>query len=301
MAQPGLAGPKRRGITAIELVVAVVLFLIVLGILLTAIPRMRESAHRVQCSNNLKEMGTACRLFRDAKKFLPAARIADGYATWAVQIAPYLKLAKDNPLLDWDMSKTYYDQPDEVRAAQVFLYYCPSRRQPPQLSSGDVPANGQPAGREFSGALGDYAGCSGNGSPAHPWQTPQANGAIIIGEVIKRSDDRILEWRGRIDLGELGKGQAQTVLLGEKHVPWGQFGERQVGDGSLYNGACPASSARGGGPGYGLAAGPDAPFHDNFGSYHPGIGQFLMADTSVRALANSINEEVLGQLTAREP
>jgi hypothetical protein len=289
----------RKGITVTQVVVVIVIAVTVLGIFVAAIPQLRESAQRVQCANNLKEMGTACRLFRDAKRFLPAARIADGYATWAVQIAPYLKL-RDNRLNEWDLSKSYYLQADEVRAAQVAFYYCPARRQPPQLStSGDVPANGQPAAREFPGALGDYACCSGDGSPAHPWQTAQANGAIIVGEVLKRSGDLILDWRGRTDLGDLGPGQAQTILLGEKHVPFGHFGQRQAGDGSLYNGDYPASSARVGGPGYGLASSPDAPFHDNFGSFHPGICQFLFADASVRPLANSIDDDVLGRLAAR--
>ena len=76
-------------------------------------------------------------------------------------------------------------------------------------------------------------------------------------------------------------------------------GEVRFGDGPLYDGDPPASAARVGGPGFGLAPGPDAPFHDNFGSYHPGICQFLMADGGVRALANGVSEDVLGRLTTR--
>ncbi len=291
----------RCGLTVAEVAVLVVILTIVVGLLLTAIPRMRESAQRAQCANNLREMGMACRAFRDARGFLPAARIAEGYATWAVQIAAYLNVGKDNKLLQWDMSKTYYLQPDDVRTAQVPLFFCPARRQPPQVStSGDAPLSGKPE-REFPGALGDYAGCSGNGDPDRPWQTAEADGAIILGEVLKRSGDLILDWRGRVDLGALKTGQSQTILLGEKHVPWGHFGERRFGDGSIYNGDYPASSSRIGGPGYGLAPSPEAPFHDQFGSYHPGICQFLMADVSVQPLANSISEDVLGRLTTRGP
>jgi Protein of unknown function (DUF1559) len=291
----------RCGLTVAEVVVVTIILLVVVGIFLTATPWMREQANRNQCAFNLRQMGIAVRKFRDGKHYLPAARIADRYATWAVQIAPYLSVGGPDPLHTWDPRKSYYAQSDEARAVQVVLYYCPSRRSPPQLSvSGDVPRNGQPAAREFPGALGDYAGCSGNGRPEHPWQTAQANGAIILGEVLKRSDDLILDWRGRVDLGDLEPGQSQTILLGEKHVPWGHFGEGQFGDGSLYNGDYPVYSNRVGGPGYGLATGPEAPFHDNFGSYHPGICQFLLADTSVRALANSISEEVLGRMTRRE-
>jgi hypothetical protein len=292
----------RGGLTVAEVTVLVVMLIIVVGLLLTAIPHMREGAQRAQCANNLREMGMACRTFRDARGFLPAARIAEGYATWAVQIAPYLNVGKENKLLQWDMSKTYYLQSDDVRTAQVVFFFCPARRQSPQVStSGDVPLSGKPEPREFPGALGDYAGCSGNGDPDHPWQTADANGAIILGDVQKRSGDLIVDWRGRVDLGALTTGQARTILLGEKHVPWGHFGERLFGDGALYNGDYPASSARIGGPGYGLASSPEAPFHDQFGSYHPGICQFLMADVSVQALTNSISEDVLGRLTVRGP
>src|SRR5205823_4972519 len=105
--------------------------------------------------------------------------------------------------------------------------------------------------------------------------------------------------RSRTDYPSLQRGESHTILLGEKHVPRGHFGAGPFGDGSLYNGDNPASAARVAGPGYGLAPGPDAPFHDNFGSDHPGVCQFLMADGSVRALANTIDEEVLGRLTTR--
>jgi Protein of unknown function (DUF1559) len=300
MAQRRVGGKPRRGLTVTEVVVVVVLLIVVVGVLLTAIPRLRESAHREQCANNLKQLGEAVRRFRDAEGFLPAARIADRYATWAVQIAPYLNLAETNGLRAWDLRKSYYLQPDEVRAAQVLRFYCPSRRRPPQLSvSGDVPDNGQPAAQDFPGALGDYGCCSGDGSPAHPWTTAEANGAIILGEVLERADDLVLKWRNRTDYPSLRRGESHTILLGEKHVPWGHFGEAQRGDGSLYNGDHPASEARVGGPGHGLAPAPDAPFKDNFGSYHPGICQFLMADGSVKALANSIQEDVLGRLATR--
>jgi hypothetical protein len=277
--------------------VILIVVVTLLGIFLTVLPWLRERANQVKCANNLKEQGVGCRSFRDIKGYLPASRIADGYATWAVQISPYLKL-KDNRLDAWDLSRSYYAQAEDIRAAQVIAYYCPSRRQPPQLSlSGDVPVGGPP--REFPGALGDYAACSGNGDPGHPWQTAQANGALIVGEILKKEGARIVLWRGRVDLGDLQKGQSPTILLGEKHVPWDQFGHAQSGDGSLYNGDYPASSARIGGRAFGLASSPEAPFHNNFGSYHPGMCQFLKADLSVQQVANTISEDVLGKLTVR--
>jgi hypothetical protein len=283
-------------LTGVEVLVLVVILLLVIGVILATIPRARESASRAQCAENLKQMGTGVRLFHDAKNFLPASRIADGYATWAVQLAPYLKLGKTDALARWDVRKPYGAQPEAVRTAQVPLFFCPSRRLPPQVSAG---GDGAAAALPPPGALGDYGCSSGSGSPQRPWTTAQADGAIIVGEVLERSDDLILNWRGRTDLKSLTRGLSQTILVGEKHVPLDHFGQVQFGDGPLFDGDPPASAARVGGPGFGLAPAPDAPFHDNFGSYHPGLCQFLMADGGVRPLANAISEDVLGRLTTR--
>jgi prepilin-type processing-associated H-X9-DG protein len=290
-------------LTRVEVGVVVVVALLGLGLLLVAINNGREQDRRLRCADNLKDIGRAVRLFHENKAhpFLPAARIADRYATWAVQVAPFLpQPEEEHPLLRWDLQVSYYDQPAEVRQAQVPLYYCPSRRLTPGVSvSGDVPADGRPSRDHYAGALGDYAAASGNGDPAHPWDGPDANGALILGEVLRRDGDRIIRWRSRTRLDTLPRGQSHTILVGEKHVPAGHFGETAEGDGSLYNGDYPASSARIGGPGHGLARSPGDPFNLNFGSYHPGICQFLYADGHVEALANSVNEDVLGRLLNR--
>jgi prepilin-type processing-associated H-X9-DG protein len=294
---------RRRGLTMIEVLLLILLALIALGLLLVALNAGREQSRRLNCAYNLKQMGEAIIAFHESKTphYLPAARIADRYATWAVQIAPFLPLkAEENPLKGWDIQQSYYAQPAEVRTAQVPLYYCPARRAPPENSvRGDVPTDGQPSRNHFPGALGDYACAAGDGDPAHPWQTDEANGALILGEVLQRQGDRILRWRGRTSLEKLPRGKSVTILVGEKHVPLGTFGETEQGDGSLYNGDYPASSPRIGGPGYGLARSPADPFNNNFGSYHPGICQFLYADGHVDALTNSVSEDVLGRLLNR--
>jgi hypothetical protein len=86
-------------------------------------------------------------------------------------------------------------------------------------------------------------------------------------------------------------------LAGEKHVPLGEFG---VGwwDCSTYNGDYYACSTRSAGPNYPLAR----QMTDTgwmFGSYHPGICQFCMADGSVRPLPVTIDLRVLGLLAQR--
>src|SRR5438105_1203678 len=101
---------QRRGLTAVEVVVVLIVLLTLLGLMLTYILRQRESALRVHCMNNLRRIGTALHSFHDvsggaqpALAFLPAARIADGYATWAVQIAPHMDAAQ---LQAWKLERS---------------------------------------------------------------------------------------------------------------------------------------------------------------------------------------------------
>jgi hypothetical protein len=289
----------RRGLTRVDLLVVGLVLLTAIGILLALIPRARESSDRVQCAFNLKQIGDGVRRYHDRTNTLPPARIADPYATWAVLLAADLKEKQPNPLQGWDLQKSYYAQPAAARETQIAVYYCPARRQPPQIStSGDVPG-GNPGGQLYAGALGDYACAAGDDSKDHHWAGPGANGPIILGEVLRQEGDRVLEWRSRTSLADLVNRESYTILIGDKHVPRGQFGAVSAGDGSLYNGEFPGSFSRVGGPGFGLARTPTDPYNRNFGSYHIDAVQFLMADGAAKAFTPDLDEAVLGRLTTR--
>jgi hypothetical protein len=290
------AALARPGFTFLELIVVLFIAVVVISLFVVLIQKMRERSNRVLCENNLREIGKAISLFEGRQRYLPPSRIADGYATWAVLIAP--DLAKTSLLEQWDLEKPYFEQPQAARQAQFRYYYCPARRDPPQNSvSGDVAGQGTP---NVPGALCDYACAAGTDGPKHPWMTERADGPFVVGKVIARDGERITEWEPRIRKKDLRRGLSHTVLIGEKHVPLGSFGEAQAGDGSAYNGANPASFARVAGPGFGLAPSATAPLNRNFGSYHVGVCQFLMADVHVEAMAVSVSETLLGELVRRE-
>src|SRR5262245_20231734 len=110
---------RRSAITRVEVLVLLVLGVLVTGVLVMLLARQRENGLRLQCTNHLRRLGEGLTAYADARKpnsWLPPARIAPGFATWAVLIAPYL-VDDSHPLTRWDVSRSYFTQPPQVREA----------------------------------------------------------------------------------------------------------------------------------------------------------------------------------------
>jgi prepilin-type N-terminal cleavage/methylation domain-containing protein/prepilin-type processing-associated H-X9-DG protein len=309
-------GGARPGFTLIELLVVVAIIAILMALLLPAIQKVREAANRMKCGNNLKQMGIAIHNYHRDYKALPPSRIRDDYASWCVLIMPYIE--QDSAYSLWNINANYQSQTTAAQQAMVPLYFCPSRRAPAKLSNND--ATGEFTTAPFRpGALGDYACSSGDRNyPAPAAQGDldrlEANGAIIIAESTA-SGGLITSWKSRTRLESMkSDGTSNTFLIGEKHVPLDVFGQSQgVGDGCIYNGEWQRSFARVGGPSlvnsagntigpFRLADGPKDKSTDwqrRFGSYHPGVCQFLFADGSVRAIKVTIPVTTLRLLVVR--
>lgn len=313
----------KSAFTLVELLVVIAIIGILIGLLLPAVQSARESANRINCQNNLKQMALAVTNYHDVRKCLPPARFAlrpdepeihncaFDQPSWFVHIMPFTE--QSNLADDFDIFRSFESAPVESIEQPLPLFVCPSRRNfQSAVSKESVVETRAPCGcggtstRVPGGALGDYAANHGDVSAGAVGRTSDfyyagnGTGSIISVRPICHSG-AATDWIDKIRFASLIDGTSNTFLIGEAHIPPTKFKVPPI-DGPIYSGLEFASIARVGGPGVPIVRNKfqDSPLNFQFGSYHPQICNFAMGDGSVHAIANTIDTITLGRLCNRK-
>jgi prepilin-type N-terminal cleavage/methylation domain-containing protein len=310
-----------RAFTLVELLVVIAIIGVLVALLLPAVQAAREAARRAHCTNNLKQLGLATLTYTDINKRFPnnrpdKAALSGSPAlvgpSWMVAMMPYLEAG--NVEQTWNYNSGYYQAPNKkVRETVIPTYLCPTRRgadqavcQPEKQDTGNNP----PA--PVSGVVTDYGGCLGSVATDYWWDHSQydtiaANGLFRVYKCFASNAVCYKGTRPGVRHKEVTDGLSKTFMIGEKHVPVGYFGDYNYRDGGAYNSNHGGNFAGCVGKYKGLSgtmyytpiAGDPTDLSGDFGSYHPGICQFVMGDGSVQAVPVETDFDILTAYATR--
>jgi prepilin-type N-terminal cleavage/methylation domain-containing protein len=221
---------NRKAFTLIEVLVVVAIIAVLVGLLVPAVQKVRESANRLWCANNIKQIALAWHGFEQVNGSFPyggtfnshGPRYINGvpatglnqWAGWAFQILPFIE--QDQVYVSSKGQSDYFKGLD-ARKAKIKTYFCPSRRSP----------------EEFGGCgMMDYAA---NGGTATAKSIMQDNPYNCYHETLMTGVIKHNNQGGCVRIPQIMDGLSNTMLIGEKGFDAAYYGMVKADDNEGYS------------------------------------------------------------------
>jgi len=204
---------KCGGFTLVELLVVIAIIGILVALLLPAVNSAREAARRVQCINNLKQLGLALLNYHDVNGVFPPGAVQrfDQHGTpsswcWSALILPYVEEPGAHDLIDFSVG---YEDPLNDRAEQtnIQLYHCPSADDNQFIRINNIGGGFE---GNYSAIATAYRPNPNLGNDAFPKFYPNK---------LYLEQEGVIYLLSEIRLRQITDGTTQTLYVGETNVP----------------------------------------------------------------------------------
>lgn len=219
---------SRRAFTLIELLVVIAIIAILIALLVPAVQKVRESAARTQCVNNLKQVGLALHSYEGTYKHFPrGAKAGQVTAGWRILLLPFVE--QDAVYRQVNLSNVWPSGSPILNNLTLSVWVCPSSTLPTN-PAGDWYNNGssgRPLGHQvpayigIMGAAPDPAGRSTVFYSSRYGGSWQANTGMLLQNEVVRIGGCTDGTSNTIIVAEQSAAVGTTDLRNRYYSPWG--------------------------------------------------------------------------------